>query len=342
MENENNQTRSSNPAPSVPQTNPTLQTQSNKKSFLPFILIVLGIFGEVITIDFLASNLTEIIYFINSSLPYLLKMIIAIISLLQIFLGIAMLLRNGLNTRLRKFAYILIATTFLYCLAIPVLVLMKFSPLIQEGLKPSPTPSPIATLTPTPGPTAEWKTYTNPKYGFSLTYPIDIEFSASELNPSFLGVDMSTEKLDFNRNYLDSKKTYQRAADNEHFFSLEIAGKSTNAPPECSTYNQNNKIKIDGHPGVFSEKSFIQGGGPGYSKFICIENGQYTYLFLTQYSANSPKESQQAVIRLFDQILSTFKFTDSNTLTPTCIKRPACLDATPRCMIAEPANGWCP
>lgn len=26
----------------------------------------------------------------------------------------------------------------------------------------------------------------------------------------------------------------------------------------------------------------------------------------------------------------------------TCIPRPACLDATPRCMIAEPAEGWCP
>lgn len=26
----------------------------------------------------------------------------------------------------------------------------------------------------------------------------------------------------------------------------------------------------------------------------------------------------------------------------TCISRPACLDATPRCLIAEPADGWCP
>lgn len=26
----------------------------------------------------------------------------------------------------------------------------------------------------------------------------------------------------------------------------------------------------------------------------------------------------------------------------SCTSRPACLDATPRCLIAEPANGWCP
>lgn len=25
----------------------------------------------------------------------------------------------------------------------------------------------------------------------------------------------------------------------------------------------------------------------------------------------------------------------------TCLPRPACLDKTPRCLIAEPANGWC-
>lgn len=27
---------------------------------------------------------------------------------------------------------------------------------------------------------------------------------------------------------------------------------------------------------------------------------------------------------------------------PSCIPRPKCLDATPRCMISEPAQGWCP
>lgn len=41
-----------------------------------------------------------------------------------------------------------------------------------------------------------------------------------------------------------------------------------------------------------------------------------------------------------DAFLASFEFKDSPT--PTCMQRPACLDATPRCMIAEPANGWCP
>lgn len=30
------------------------------------------------------------------------------------------------------------------------------------------------------------------------------------------------------------------------------------------------------------------------------------------------------------------------TPKPTCTSRPSCLDSTPRCLIAEPAEGWCP
>ncbi|MCC6934471.1 MAG: hypothetical protein IT406_02125 [Candidatus Yanofskybacteria bacterium] len=33
----------------------------------------------------------------------------------------------------------------------------------------------------------------------------------------------------------------------------------------------------------------------------------------------------------------------ADTLSPTaCTERPACLDATPPCDVAEPAGGWCP
>ncbi len=31
----------------------------------------------------------------------------------------------------------------------------------------------------------------------------------------------------------------------------------------------------------------------------------------------------------------------STTPTPTCTPRPACLDAVPRCLIADPNGGWC-
>lgn len=55
----------------------------------------------------------------------------------------------------------------------------------------------------------------------------------------------------------------------------------------------------------------------------------------------SDKETEQ-FLNEFDQILSTFKFTDqSATISPTCIPRPPCLDATPRCLIPETSD-MCP
>jgi DNA repair exonuclease SbcCD ATPase subunit len=48
---------------------------------------------------------------------------------------------------------------------------------------------------------------------------------------------------------------------------------------------------------------------------------------------------------LFKQIISPGKdknASSSGNITTTCKPRPACLDTTPRCMIMEPANGWCP
>lgn len=34
--------------------------------------------------------------------------------------------------------------------------------------------------------------------------------------------------------------------------------------------------------------------------------------------------------------------TPTKAPTPTCLPRPACLDSSPKCYIAEPAEGWCP
>lgn len=48
-------------------------------------------------------------------------------------------------------------------------------------------------------------------------------------------------------------------------------------------------------------------------------------------------EVETALLRINAQIN-----VDKNTKEKRCLPRPACLDATPRCMIAEPAGGWCP
>lgn len=42
------------------------------------------------------------------------------------------------------------------------------------------------------------------------------------------------------------------------------------------------------------------------------------------------------------QVSSTPTPTPSQAPTRTCVTRPTCLDANPRCLIAEPKDGWCP
>ena len=42
--------------------------------------------------------------------------------------------------------------------------------------KPTPTPTSLPTLSPTPHPTANWKTYTNTTYGYSVKYPPEITY----------------------------------------------------------------------------------------------------------------------------------------------------------------------
>lgn len=43
----------------------------------------------------------------------------------------------------------------------------------QRQAQPTPTPTPAAVVTPTPDATANWKTYTNTEYGYSIKYPTD-------------------------------------------------------------------------------------------------------------------------------------------------------------------------
>lgn len=50
----------------------------------------------------------------------------------------------------------------------------------QKQVQPVPQPTPVVEATPTPDPTANWKTYTNAKYGYSIKYPEDMFYLERE------------------------------------------------------------------------------------------------------------------------------------------------------------------
>lgn len=78
-------------------------------------------------------------------------------------------------------------------------------------------------------------------------------------------------------------------------------------------------------------------GGPAYDNtFTVSEGSSVTALALTIKVMSIASGS------------ATFYTNIGSTVTPptpppsNCIARPACLDATPKCLMAEPADGWCP
>jgi hypothetical protein len=196
--------------------------------------------------------------------------------------------------------------------------------------------------------TVNWKTYINSEEGYSIKipenyYPYPYPIASTDnsdhtiiINDAPLPTDMnplSDIALSITRSkdrYEILKSTYSELPGMEQKPILAKIDDQT-----ALIFNDNG---IGYHP------SFLN-GFPLNFKTILLSNGRnfYTISYTIGYDKHSLGE--------IEAIISTFKFTDPTTTpspatfqtpAPTCIPRPACLDATPRCMIAEPANGWCP
>ena len=237
-------------------------------------------------------------------------------------------------TTVTLFSKTLAGILFLALLLTAFLAGMKFQAMtdlikIQQSnpLKAKPSPTPVDTV--------NWKTYTNNTYLYSIQYPSD----------KFV---ICNDSQDDNLILREAKDCYPYG---ETFSPFVL---SVNLPLKSQSYKQSldedcysvkkEIIKIAGMDATRYSNSIKNSTGKCNSLPIAYagnkinidllyNNNTYTFYFIDSYAS------------LANKIISTFKFTNSSgettSPTPTCRPRPACLDATPRCMIPETSD-MCP
>lgn len=196
-----------------------------------------------------------------------------------------------------KIIYIVLAVVIVLLLVVVGVMAMQGS----GSSTPSPTPmpnqtlQPIGTPAPTPtattDPTAGWETYTSEKYGFSVSYPekerkISIDTVGDEISFTQEGAEFPTMKI--------------KVIEND----TSLSGVNwIQTESELSTL-------IINSPDLYSNLEWIEDGiWYKSSKTIGIANFEYySYTFRDNLVFRINTYTDQEV---FDQILSTFEFTES-------------------------------
>ncbi|MFA6072094.1 MAG: PsbP-related protein [Janthinobacterium sp.] len=184
---------------------------------------------------------------------------------------------------------------------------------------PAATPTPDATPTPTPivdEKTTDWQTYNNIKYGFEVKYPIN--YSATEPNILTRWIDFPAyikakiEPLNV-INFADPKKANDENSqieittyDNGNDYALEqwLAKYSEILPTNSHLGFREKEVIIDGVKGLK--------GGFGccmaFRHSVFMKNGNKIYQIAGSFI--DVKTETYTNEEMFDQMLSTFKFTE--------------------------------
>ncbi len=204
---------------------------------------------------------------------------------------------------------------------------VSISPTISQ---PSPNPNisyePIPTINPTI--IDDWKLYTNTDYNLSFKYPPELIISPKGNGVFFSTSSAQKQQID---NCLKQVECY------DIYFGIQFTKKSKkvdlenflNTAIENDYQNLYKAILIDGKKARAGGSSDRAGIGNG---FLHISFVEFDTFILDIQAQTSEKPTMQT----YQQILSTFKFTEQPT--QMCVPRPACLDADPPCLMPEPAN----
>lgn len=185
-------------------------------------------------------------------------------------------------------------------------------------------------------PTANWKTYTNKTNGYYLKIPKNWRVDTENAK------DSEYKLINIYSNDFQEDSDVQGPHMIKGVFLIIHSGIDVKSYDELIKETRQDNSVV---PKSYDEKEILV---DGEKTTIWISNNFYDPKFV-DYQMNTFHNGQGYVIymfssqrqdELFKKILSTFKFTDQAP-TPTCKPRPACLDATPRCMIPETSD-MCP
>jgi len=181
----------------------------------------------------------------------------------------------------------------------------------------APTPATIVKPTPTPDPTADWKTYTNSQYSFLIKYPDDyFKFQDSQSDVLKNGVFVATSAPQGGNSpkFLGPKDVWLNAGVGANNVSdldqyIDLFSQSFNV-------SQKTPVTIDGVGGYRVTYTIPDMAGAAnviasYNfEVILLKNNNIYTISLTAHDQDILINNQ----KMFDQILSTFKFI---TVTPT-------------------------
>ncbi|MFZ2199981.1 MAG: hypothetical protein WAV40_04290, partial [Microgenomates group bacterium] len=194
--------------------------------------------------------------------------------------------------QVKKFSFL---TAFLLILlslsaTFSIYLFLQVRAMTLEKFVPSPTPSPIASV----DPTSNWQTYENEKFDFSFKYPQEIKILDSIKQ---IGDRLIIQKVASNETTIDTPQMIIALGPNG---GRELDWYPTNASKELGEFPIEH-INIGGIAAIKGESGQKQVSVPT----IWVINGEFVY---TIQLPTSLPESE----KVFDQILSTFKFIDSS------------------------------
>ncbi len=198
-----------------------------------------------------------------------------------------------------------------------------------------------------PDQTANWKTYTTDFWGITFKHP-DFDTTCCGVSGAVTGNPVILITL--------ADSTTVVANTDAPFDGIALYGIPNNGNLTLDQYVEKEKavfladFKSMADPGQVNQGKTTKTTVAGQPALV-LTNYSWDGITRTYFKSNnnsfifeiSKKEKSPSHFFSYDQILSTFKFVEPATLTPrpTCKPRPACLDATPRCLIPETSD-MCP